>query len=94
MMMKRHTRPNPAKQIKGGIAEREGSDSRLERQEVGEQVKMAARLRELYQKSVMSGADQGVRLHERHGRAAARQDLDQYRPAAKRPRTPNSSTAR
>ena len=23
MMMKRHTRPNPAKQIKGGIAERE-----------------------------------------------------------------------
>lgn len=24
MMMKRHTRPNPAKQIKGGIAEREG----------------------------------------------------------------------
>ena len=25
MMMKRHTRPNPAKQIKGGIAEREGS---------------------------------------------------------------------
>ena len=25
MMMKRHTRPNPAKQIKGGIAEKEGS---------------------------------------------------------------------
>ena len=25
MMLKRHTRPNPAKQIKGGIAEREGS---------------------------------------------------------------------
>jgi large subunit ribosomal protein L24 len=25
MMMKRHTRPNPARQIKGGIAEREGS---------------------------------------------------------------------
>ena len=25
MMMKRHTRPNPAKQIKGGIAEREAS---------------------------------------------------------------------
>ena len=24
MMVKRHTRPNPAKQIKGGIAEREG----------------------------------------------------------------------
>ncbi len=24
MMMKRHTRPNPAKQVKGGIAEREG----------------------------------------------------------------------
>ncbi|HCC56587.1 MAG TPA: 50S ribosomal protein L24 [Solibacterales bacterium] len=24
-MVKRHTRPNPAKQIKGGIAEREGS---------------------------------------------------------------------
>ncbi len=24
MMLKRHTRPNPAKQIKGGIAEREG----------------------------------------------------------------------
>ena len=24
-MMKRHTRPNPAKQIKGGIAEREGT---------------------------------------------------------------------
>ena len=23
MMIKRHTRPNPAKQIKGGIAERE-----------------------------------------------------------------------
>ena len=23
-MMKRHTRPNPAKQIKGGIAEKEG----------------------------------------------------------------------
>ena len=23
MMMKRHTKPNPAKQIKGGIAERE-----------------------------------------------------------------------
>ena len=23
MMVKRHTRPNPAKQIKGGIAERE-----------------------------------------------------------------------
>jgi large subunit ribosomal protein L24 len=25
MMIKRHTRPNPAKQIKGGIAEREAS---------------------------------------------------------------------
>jgi len=25
MMMKRHTRPNPAKQIKGGIAEKEAS---------------------------------------------------------------------
>jgi len=25
MMMKRHTRPNPAKQIKGGIAEREAT---------------------------------------------------------------------
>lgn len=25
MMVKRHTRPNPARQIKGGIAEREGS---------------------------------------------------------------------
>src|ERR1700676_750434 len=25
MMIKRHTRPNPAKQIKGGIAERESS---------------------------------------------------------------------
>lgn len=25
MMLKRHTRPNPAKQIKGGIAEKEGS---------------------------------------------------------------------
>ena len=25
MMMKRHTRPNPAKGIKGGIAEKEGS---------------------------------------------------------------------
>lgn len=25
MMMKKHTRPNPAKQIKGGIAEREAS---------------------------------------------------------------------
>jgi large subunit ribosomal protein L24 len=25
MMVKRHTRPNPAKQIKGGIAEKEGS---------------------------------------------------------------------
>src|SRR4051794_6518833 len=25
MMMKRHTRPNPSKQIKGGIAERESS---------------------------------------------------------------------
>ena len=25
MMMKRHTRPNPAKQIKGGIAEKEGT---------------------------------------------------------------------
>jgi large subunit ribosomal protein L24 len=24
-MVKRHTRPNPAKQIKGGIAEKEGS---------------------------------------------------------------------
>jgi large subunit ribosomal protein L24 len=24
MMVKRHTRPNPARQIKGGIAEREG----------------------------------------------------------------------
>lgn len=24
MMVKRHTRPNPAKQVKGGIAEREG----------------------------------------------------------------------
>lgn len=25
MMLKRHTRPNPARQIKGGIAEREGT---------------------------------------------------------------------
>lgn len=25
MMVKRHTRPNPAKQIKGGIAEKEGT---------------------------------------------------------------------
>lgn len=25
MMMKRHTKPNPAKQIKGGIAEKEGT---------------------------------------------------------------------
>lgn len=25
MMMKRHTRPNPAKQVKGGIAEKEAS---------------------------------------------------------------------
>src|SRR3954467_250822 len=25
MLMKRHTRPNPAKQIKGGIAEKEGT---------------------------------------------------------------------
>ena len=25
MMIKRHTRPNPAKQVKGGIAEREAS---------------------------------------------------------------------
>jgi len=25
MMIKRHTRPNPSKQIKGGIAEREAS---------------------------------------------------------------------
>ena len=31
MMIKRHTRPNPAKQIKGGIAEREVADRRLER---------------------------------------------------------------
>ena len=30
-MIKRHTRPNPAKQIKGGIAEKEEPDSRFER---------------------------------------------------------------
>ena len=30
-MIKRHTRPNPAKQIKGGIAERESADRGFER---------------------------------------------------------------
>ena len=31
MMIKRHTRPNPAKQIKGGIAERESADPGFQR---------------------------------------------------------------
>ena len=30
-LVKRHTRPNPPKQIKGGIAERESSDRDFER---------------------------------------------------------------
>jgi large subunit ribosomal protein L5 len=40
---------------------------------------MAARLREKYTRNSGSGADQGVRVQERHGGAPHRQDLDQHR---------------
>ena len=117
MMIKRHTRPNPAKQIKGGIAEREspiavsnvmivcpqcdkavrigasrgaccrrqdrggrGSAASAGRRSTGSNEDfMAARLREHYHEDGGAGADQGVRLQERHGGAEAGEDLGQHR---------------
>ena len=121
-MIKRHTRPNPAKQIKGGIAEKESSihasnvmvltpggvptrigykveteggvtrrtrvarkDRRgAESKRHGDQGKTERALHD----DGDSGAREGVRLQEHHGRAEDREDLDQHRHGRGDVRTP------
>ena len=96
-MIKRHTKPNPGKNVQGGIVEREaslhasnvaarvprmrrtdarrpqGARRRPEGQDLpqvrGSRRQMSARLREQVPEGRHSGPEEGVRLHERDGRA-------------------------
>ena len=105
--IKRHTRPNPQKNIKGGIVEREAALHAVERaarlpgvrradarrppaarrrppravlREVQGSGGQMNRLRERYVKRRRAGAPQGVRLHERHGRAQDHEGRGQHGP--------------